>query len=411
MSLPLINLLDFVAPCPYCYADIDLRCPDFRCLGRPSSTGKTCTKQLDEKRRDHFGDTTDYYPAFPAWATVRNAGKGVKEPENAKCTKCQGVTSVRLCPNCHSRLPEGFSGESPLFGLVGMPSSGKTVMLAVMLRELSTNGAIAKRFGHVITTYGASEKYSQANILKETIELMEDGYLPEKTEQAAGKVDPVVIEWKIPREGLKKAVWGDRSVVLSFFDSAGEDFAGDERALNMHYLLATNGLIVILDPFSFPNNVRRLAEISTGRDQFGFAPETMLHAITEALRQNEQTKRNRKIKQPIAVVISKIDAFFDDIPETDPIRVSSSNNPYYDDAEAKQVHDHIASLVQHWGGQGLLKMLDANFANYRLFGASALGSPPDYASATIDPRGLLPHRVTEPLLWLMAESGFIQRRG
>lgn len=75
------------------------------------------------------------------------------------------------------------------------------------------------------------------------------------------------------------------------------------------------------------------------------------------------------------------------------------------------MHDHIASLVSHWGGDGLLTMLDTNYANYRFFGLSALGSEPNYSTQRIDERGIIPHRVGEPLLWLMAERGFIPRQG
>ncbi len=177
----------------------------------------------------------------------------------------------------------------------------------------------------------------------------------------------------------------------------------------MTYLLATNGIILLLDPFSFPGNAGRG---SAAKDQrVETAPENVLHAITEVMRQNEATKHNRKIKQPVAIVISKIDAFWSDIPENNPIRRPSSSLGYYDEAEGASVHDHIASMVSHWGGDGLLTMLETNYENYRFFGLSALGSEPDYAMQRVDERGLMPHRVAEPLLWLMAQRGFLPKQG
>ena len=60
----------------------------------------------------------------------------------------------------------------------------------------------------------------------------------------------------------------------------------------MTYLLATNGIILLLDPFSFPGNAGRG---SAAKDQrVETAPENVLHAITEVMRQNEATKHNRK---------------------------------------------------------------------------------------------------------------------
>lgn len=399
---------DFVAPCPYCYTDIDLRKVAFRCLGRPAAGCEECKKEVDKSREREFNDLNEYYPAF----TLAQSSSR-REARHAECPKCHGKTGIRLCPKCHSRLPDGFTGDSPMFGLVGARSAGKTVMLAVLMRELATNGPIARRFGHVITVYGGGEENSQAFKLKNLLVQMESstGRLPEQTQQASGeKTTPVVFEWKSPREGLTKVALGDyKSTVFSFYDTAGEDLAADERALSMTYLLATDGIILLLDPFSFPGNIGHGKAVEEQKVET--SPENVLHAITEVLRQNEQVKRNRKIKQPIAVVVSKIDAFFSEIPQNDPIRRPSSKLPYFDEAEAVSVHDHIASLVAHWGGQGLLTMLDTNYANYRLFGLSALGSEPDYASQRIDQRGILPHRVGEPLLWLMTERGFLPQQG
>ena len=68
-------------------------------------------------------------------------------------------------------------------------------------------------------------------------------------------------------------------------------------------------------------------------------------------------------------------------------------------------------MIEQWGGDALLRMLDSNYEKYRLFGASALGAEPQYQSRTVNSRGVLPHRVAEPLLWLMADRGFLPKEG
>lgn len=399
-------LLDFQAPCPYCYTEIDLRKVSFRCLGRPAAGRQPCEKTVDDKRNTQFGDTNAYYPAF----SVQSGP--LREARQAVCPNCYGKTGVRLCPQCHSRLPEGFAGDSPLFGLVGARSSGKTVMLAVLMRELATNGPVARRFGHTLSVYGAGEERSQAHALKTFLVTMEgtEGTLPPQTAQAGDtKSAPVVFEWKIAREGMLKALGDYKSTVFSFYDTAGEDLATAERAESMQYLLATDGVILLLDPFAFPGNAARGKQAAEQRTET--SPENVLNAVTAVLRQNEGARKNRKIQQPIAVVISKIDAFFDEVSTNDPVRRPSSKLPFVDWAEVASVHDHVGGLVASWGGDGLLRMLDTNYANYRLFGLSALGAEPDYASGHVDQRGILPHRVTEPLLWLMAERGFVPKQG
>lgn len=403
-----MSLLHVTAPCPYCYTDIDLRKVAFRCPGRAAVGKKECVKDIDRVRATHFGDLKEYYPAF-----VPSRTSLLSDMRRTQCPDCLGSTGVRLCPQCHSRLPSGFSSDSSLFGLVGARSSGKTVMLAVLMRELAMNGPVGRRFRDTIRLCKDGDNNGQEVRLERLLKQMESplGQLPAQTQQADGdKTSPVVFEWQRARRGIAKTVFGDfTSTVFSFYDTAGEDLAVDERALSMTYLLATNGIILLLDPFSFPGNAGRG---SAAKDQrVETAPENVLHAITEVMRQNEATKHNRKIKQPVAIVISKIDAFWSDIPENNPIRRPSSSLGYYDEAEGASVHDHIASMVSHWGGDGLLTMLETNYENYRFFGLSALGSEPDYAMQRVDERGLMPHRVAEPLLWLMAQRGFLPKQG
>ena len=75
------------------------------------------------------------------------------------------------------------------------------------------------------------------------------------------------------------------------------------------------------------------------------------------------------------------------IDEDSPLRRPSSDQPYFDEAESLEVHEHVAMLLDEWSGGGLLRMLELNFSTFRLFAASALGAEPDYARRTANPRG------------------------
>ena len=43
----------------------------------------------------------------------------------------------------------------------------------------------------------------------------------------------------------------------------------------------------------------------------------------------------------------------------------------------------------------------------KAFGVSALGAEPDYSSYTVAPGGVQPHRVEDPVLWLLSKSGTV----
>jgi hypothetical protein len=50
-----------------------------------------------------------------------------------------------------------------------------------------------------------------------------------------------------------------------------------------------------------------------------------------------------------------------------------------------------------------------NYADYRYFGVSALGAEPDYRGHTVAPGGIRPHRVADPVLWLLSKKGTVKR--
>lgn len=386
-------------PCPFCYTEIHPNRAAFRCTGRaPAGSTENCVKAKDDARDSHFGDGTPVMPVIK-----KESGEPVLAKFRAVCTTCGAESGVRVCPECHSLLPSGFGRGSPLFGLVGVRNSGKTVLLSVLHHEIQNS--VARRFDASIDTPGGSNGLARELERNGQVMAKARGTLPAQTQQSGGnKKVPAVYEWKYVRK--KRTV----STVFSFYDNAGEDVSSQERALEQLYLHAASGVIVLLDPFAFPENLANLeGDLKTRYEGMQAAPEDVLDAITQLLRSAHTRNPNKKIKTPIAVAVSKIDAYFDQVPIEHPLRAPSSNQPFFDEEEAQSVHDHLASMIEKWGGDGLLRKLEQNYSTYRLFGVSALGAEPDYRTGNVNSRGLLPHRVAEPLLWLMATHGFIPK--
>ncbi|WP_238439779.1 hypothetical protein [Frankia sp. AgB1.8] len=284
-------------------------------------------------------------------------------------------------------------------------------MLSVLDYELQN--AVADRFDATIDAPGGRSELARNLRIYRDIMLKTDGQLPQQTavnnsSAAIAKKDPAVYAWRYSRK-MAIGISRTHSTVFSFYDNAGEDFATPDKAMSQLYLGAASGVILLLDPFGFPANRGRADARGASLPETG--PEAVLDAITLVLRTAKRVKRNGRIKEPIAVVISKIDAFFDDIPPDHPVRRPSSSRPFFDETESRTVHDHIGAMVEQWGGGSLIRKLDNNYASFRLFGASALGAEPEYSSGRVSSRGLLPHRVAEPLLWLMATRNFIPMTG
>lgn len=201
-----------------------------------------------------------------------------------------------------------------------------------------------------------------------------------------------------------------RSTTLSFIDSAGEDFNRLEDAYSLQYLTACDGLVVALDPFGLPGARAsitlppRAADKSSDSD-----PLQVLERVTEVLRTEHGIKRKKRIKVPLAVVFTKIDAFFPTLSEGNPVLASSGSAHCYDEADGLSVHEHMRSLLREWGADDVDLHLRLNYDDFRLFGVSALGAQPIYAEERVAPGGVRPHRVEDPVLWLLAKEGMVKR--
>ncbi len=395
--------------CPYCYQALNVNKVAFRCSGRGEPGRQSCQPVSDPRRAMLFNDNTPVMPSVgpidpsTGQRIVDQLGNQVDTiaKSEAVCMQCLGKTGVRICPSCHSLLPFSLDNDSPLFGLIGVRNSGKTVMLSVLHRELVRN--VARRFNASIDNPGGSSGLARDLALFEENMSKQGGALPPQTAATGStKKSPAVYEWKYTRNGKTSAT------IFSFYDTAGEDVSQQERVLQQQYLGQAAGVILLLDPFAFPENVAKAADRGAGVANAD-SPESALDGITYLLQTEHKVKRNKKIKVPLAVVVSKIDAFFDQVPPNHPLLQRGDSGHEFDEAESQTIHDHVAALIAQWGGDNLLRKLDENYENFRLFGVSALGAEPDYRTGSVNSRGLLPHRVADPLLWLLADSGFVPR--
>lgn len=357
-----------LAPCPYCYERVDPAGQAFRCTGRPAPGRPECAKTQDPERIKVLADAA---PVFPAFTPPRRRRPG--ETVEAECPNCHGRTGIRLCPNCHSILPASFTPASPMFGIVGVRGCGKTVMLSVLARELTTS--VGRRFDAAIDTVGSSALLDRLAEARDRLDVGGNLRLPDQTAVFSRRETvPAVFEWQMDR---RRAIGnGAVSTILSFYDTSGEDLATLDRAREQHYLAATDGLVLLLDPFGLPAN-RDLA-LSRGirPDSLKDTPIQILTAITGMLREAGRLKASKKITRPLAVVLAKIDAFYSEVPPDDPIRRVPANRPVFDEQESLDLHHHVESLVAKWGGDDLLRHLRLNYTNYRFFVASALGAEP-----------------------------------
>ena len=374
--------------CPFCFTAVDSSNLGYLCAGQGNVK---CPKEVNGERLAITGNATP----LGRYIGPSEGRKGI-----AVCSVCNGATRRRACPVCHTGLSVDFAGSrNPMLGMVGSKGAGKTVLMTVMIQQLRK--VIARRFDADISL--ATDNPDGMNSITEymltrELALYRDGHLPEGTGtfEQKGRV-PIVLRWRAAR----------KSTMLAFLDSAGEDLATEESTSGLRYLNACEYLIVILDPFSLPGARAQVSLPSQAVQSDDDAAIHALHQVTTTLR-TSQVKVNKKIPFPVAIVFTKIDAFFPVLDDGSPILATAPALPSYDEADGLSVHEHMKALLKEWDAAEIESHMSRNYDDYRYFGVSALGAQPDYSSGTVAAGGVRPHRVEDPILWLMSRAKMVK---
>lgn len=385
------------AACPFCFRRVDTSRLAFQCSNRGI---KKCTLAEDQKRKDLTGNTAVSYRTFPA-PPGRNAP--------AICPDCGATATRRACSQCHTAVPIDFvDSDSPMIGIVGSKGSGKTVLMTVLTKQLRE--VVGKRFGAAVRMATDNPDGTQGiDAYKATREatLYDGRSLPPPTNQnAAARRSPLVLLW----QGMQaRRIGGSRpmSTILSFVDTAGEDLTDLDTTFTLQYLTVCDGLIVALDPFALPGARSRLNLPGAAVQTADGTPLDVVARITEVLRNELQVRKNKKIKIPVAMVFTKIDAFYELMDRGNPIMSAPSAVPVYQEVDGEAVHEHVRALLHEWDAGDIDIHMQLNYADFRFFAVSALGAEPDYVTRSVSTGGVRPHRVEDPILWLLAKEGTV----
>jgi ABC-type dipeptide/oligopeptide/nickel transport system ATPase component len=383
--------------CPFCFEKIDSSRLAYQCSGRGN---KQCEKEPDEVWRELTGATRLTYHTF-----VPQPGK------QPTCDKCGALAKRRACPTCHTALPIDFvDSKSPMIGLAGSKGSGKTVLMTVLIKHLRE--VVGRRYGADIRIatdnpdghQGLSDY--QAN--RET-PLYTERTLPTGTSQLGSsgreRAMPVVLRWRQESSGR----FGNsvKSTMLSFVDSAGEDLNDVETTFTLKYLSSCDSLIIALDPFALPGARARLSLPEAATQVADDTPLAVIDHISEMLKTEHGVKKKKRIGVPVAIVFTKIDAFYPTLDTQNPVMASTPEVPAYDNTDGQAVHEHMMALLDEWGADDIDRFMRLTYSDYRYFAVSALGAEPDYGLGQVAAGGVRPHRVEDPVLWLLSKGGTV----
>lgn len=394
--------------CPYCFercelAQVQLRCTNSRC---GDFDDKEMTKyESGNKQMPKQGKRTFSVPSKNPFAA----------PSSGRCPECGNITYKRICPACHNELPEStLSGTDMIISVVGSRASGKSHFVGVLIEELLQR--VASKFGGSLEGFADSYARWKNGFYTSLYENRQKLPLNQSALQNPdnGTYRPLIFKLNFRRRVLFWDVID--SYTLVFFDTAGEDL-DDPNIMNTvnKYICKSAGIIFLLDPMQIPAVVNRLdssivERASAVRLNQAAKPNDIMTRVSQMIRNDRHMPQNRVIDIPVAAVFSKFDAIEPIVPEDFTVRRPSPHceKGYFDMTDCHNVNSQIQALLNAWNATAFTSQLETNYKNYSYFAVSALGNNPTKDDRIEPPH---PHRIEDPLLWILKENGVIKGKG
>ncbi|HIW33285.1 MAG TPA: hypothetical protein IAA29_10905 [Candidatus Paenibacillus intestinavium] len=393
--------------CPYCFEQHQLSEAQFRC------SNNRCL-DVDDIEMTKYENGNLNLPKKGKRTFTAPLTKPSRVPRSADCSDCGKTTYKVVCPSCHNVLPEStLLGRDMIISVVGSRDTGKSHFVGVIIKELIDR--ISVKFGGAMMGFDDSmERYEQGFGRKLYHDLQKLD-LTKSSEQDVnnGAYRPLIFTLNLKR----KKLFGEsiESFTFVFFDTAGEDL-NDEDTMNTvnKYICKSAGIIFLLDPMQIPEVTSQLEDSVVSRASSvdwrqATRSDDIMARVSKLIRNDKGMKSTAKIDIPVAAVFSKFDAIASLVPagctvlETSP-HCSKKN---FDLSDWHNVHSEIEGLLRGWGANSFMAQLDVNYKNYSYFAVSALGlnNNPSQDRKIERPR---PHRIEDPLLWILKENKVIK---
>ena len=361
--------------CPYCYELHDLSDCNMKCSYQVSGKTDGCIKGITKTNKVYIPDK-----------------------EKKKCLKCTAAKKEVICKHSQKEIPSVFlEGKSFSIALLGAKASGKSNYIGVLINEIRRSMTETFECSLNLAASEESKSYYENYYYKP---LFEQGRIIQGTNK--GIIPPMIFPLRFMNaKGTVKKI-----AALSFYDTAGENLDNpNDMLIHNRYIPNANGIILLLDPLQVPSIRAKLQGKMKLPDQNTDAID-VLSRIIENIRVVKNIKGT--INTPLAVVFTKIDALeqFDILSENSNLKNESEHlrRGVFVKTDFESVNLEVQRLLENWLAEDL-PMLVKNFKNYAFFGVSALGGIPNGDRVGGD--GIKPRRVLDPLLWLLAENGYI----
>lgn len=311
--------------------------------------------------------------------------------------------SDKCCPIC-KKVVHKIIGKNIIISIIGTRDCGKSHYIGILLHEMLHR--ISTQLGWEVlpedrTLMLYNERYGQLYKSKQILNLT--------TRNSTGFYDPLIF---YITDSKKK------TFTITFFDTAGEDFESDEALENCaKHAFEASGLLYLIDPLKITrfsmtltqDLLRRLSSVSAER---AYRNDMILSSLSTGIRKHNNIKK--KINIPMAIALSKLDVIANRFRASSTCLKTSGHclKKCFLESEQNRVNKEIHEWlngVNDGPTNSFMSQLELNYCNYSYFGVSSLGmnNQPDSAGVFKEP---IPHRIEDPLLWILKENGLISSK-
>lgn len=308
-------------------------------------------------------------------------------PHGCNVNGCNGKLFLKHS-GCDDLIPMDFLQYKKYlnFCVVGPSNCGKTNYITVMLEEFKKK--LGDRF---FLSY--MNDYTK-NTQKENRKLLYSEKIVIPNTQR-GKLPPqlwAISDQKESYKGIKQfPVYN-----MTIFDGAGEDYNDMDPAVR-NYIGGSDYLFFLIDPTQLKSFNGELYGEDYGYD--------LVIGMSNYIRSIMGLEPGTRIEKKVAIILTK----FDEVEDAFSGSQILQDNRFISDSqrlsdEFDQINLEIKTGLKRMDEQALLNALNVNFMYTRFFGVSSYGHAPDAS----DNVGIItPHRVLDPVLWVLNEEGIL----
>ena len=320
--------------CPYCYTKYN-----------PIELGFSC-KNNDCKKDFEYKNLKFLDQFYLGYIGLRSI---------SKCPYCDESDIRYMCPSKDCMVKEIpvslIRKNSPTISILGATDSGKTVYnLSLIKAIIKTGVSFEPKTDINKTVYGEMIKNFSKGILPAKNKVIED-------ENSSMVGTPLIYDFN-----------HKKSVLLSFYDSAGEDLKNMDIMKEYYkYIYASSAIILVMDVFT--------------TDEYRENSLVVFYNFLQAIKEIKNIRENEKIKVPIVILFSKYDEVLN---KKDKENVNKfKDNCKWDklnteeiieciDSVSKTLNNRLMNMESFPEAESFINTCDRNFTNYRLIPVASI---------------------------------------